>query len=279
MNKISIKPAALVGWLVMAVFVAVGIFIFYSETGIFTYTVTTPSIGEKKGVMKVRVKNDNFGTRVVGDYTIKTWYGNITLKDKAVVNVREDRLSRREVRSPRSLEKITLKGNIYLREIYTDNFLSDTLQTDIPLFNYDKNTKLSSISGLEFNITSFIIYNNTIDFIIKGNRTFIIDEVEIVIPRSGAVLSIRNDEWILSDYASMDYLGISSGNNLTLRIIGKDYSSGASAIYLEPEWADVKKIRDGHILNSRYIDIDLVQSQLKLNEMIHELIRGIRKEE
>ena len=56
---------------------------------------------------------------------------------------------------------------LLLREIYTDNFLSDTLQTSLSIFEYDKNTKLSSIGGLEFNISSFIIYNGRIDFILE----------------------------------------------------------------------------------------------------------------
>jgi hypothetical protein len=287
LKTISTKLAPLVGWLIMVVIVAIGLFFIYSKKGISTYNAIVPSIGEKNNIMNVRVMNDNSTIKVFGDYIIKTSYGNITLKDKAMVNVienylsrdnvMENYLSRREIRFLRGI--INLKEELLLREIYIDNFLSDTLQTSLSIFEYDKNTKLSSIGGLEFNISSFIIYNGRIDFIIEGSHIFIIDEAEIDIPITGAVLSVTNSEWILKDYASIDFLGMSSENNLILRIVGKDYSSGASSIFFGPEWASVKKIRGGNPWNYRDIDIDLLKSQLELNELIHGLIRGIRGEE
>jgi hypothetical protein len=272
----KIKRTTLIGWLIMVILVAVGVVIIYSKTGFFTYKVIVPSIGEKNNIMSVRVKDDNSTIKVFGDYNIKTSYGNITLKDKATVNVMENYLSRRKVRNPRGI--IRLRGEMILREIYTDNFLSDTLQTNLSIFKYDKDTKLSVIGGLEFNISGFIIFHDSIDFIIKGSHIFTVDEVEIDIPITGAVLSVTNSEWVLKDYASIDFLSMPSENNLILRIVGKDYSSGASSIYFEPEWTKVKKLRGGNPWNYRDIDIDLLKLQLKKNEIIHELIRIIRGE-
>jgi hypothetical protein len=171
----------------MIIFVGAGVFITYSKTGISTYRAEIASIGEKNNVLYVRVMNDNQHAKVFGDYTIRTLYGNISLKDKAAINVRENILT--NIRG--SHGRMTLGRDMEIHEIYTDNFLSDTLQTDISIFEYDKNTKLSNIGNLKFNVSSFILYAKKIDFIIKGSHTFTINEVEIDIPVTGAVLSYR----------------------------------------------------------------------------------------
>ena len=54
MKTISTKLAPLVGWLIMVVIVAIGLFFIYSKKGISTYNAIVPSIGEKNNIRVVR---------------------------------------------------------------------------------------------------------------------------------------------------------------------------------------------------------------------------------
>jgi hypothetical protein len=249
-------------WLITIVIVLIGVYVVYSKSGFFTYRIKALSVEGKKNSINIRVKKEDSGTKVSGNYTIKTVYGNVTLKNNAKITVRKNMFSRSKKR--------------WLNNIYTENFLTDALETDLSVFKYDKNTGLSNIGGIEFEISSFVIYLTGIDFYIEGKNKFIIDGVEIEIPISGAVLSVESDEWVLKDWASMDHIGLSHGNNLSLSI-GKDYSSGAASIYFEPEWKKVEKMRGGGF-GTNYLYIDLIKSQIELNETIHELIRKVRGE-
>jgi hypothetical protein len=264
-----------IGWLIIVVIVLIGVYVTYSKSGFSTYRIKALSVEGKKNNINIRVKNDDSGTKILGNYTIKTVYGNVTLKDGAKITVRKNLFPRVIRYRGRTYEKSEKK---WLNNIYTENFLTNTLEANLSVFKYDKNTGLSNIGGFEFEISSFAIYLTGIDFYIKGKNKFIIDDVEIETPITGAVLSVESDEWILKDWSSMDHIGLSHENNLSLSIIGKDYSSGASSIYFKPEWKKVEKMRVGNVTNYRYINIDLVKSQIELNETIYELIRKVRGE-
>jgi hypothetical protein len=167
-------------------------------------------------------------------------------------------------------------------QIYTRNFLTDTLQEDLSLFSYDRETGYSTISGREFMVTGFAVGRraNSLLFYFVLGTTLVINDVEIQIPPEGAHLQIEYDEWALysaEHKQPFDFAG-PSRNSLGIRLMEKQTDfTACNVVFIKPEWHEVESynVRDGGDFHT--VRIETLRLRFVWEELTEELYRKIRK--